>query len=87
MLDGADIPSVPALYAALKRELDLPGHTAANLDALWDALTRDLEGPVTLEIGGAPALRARLGEAGGRVLDLLVEVAAERDDFALALRG
>lgn len=84
-IDGARIGSVAALYGSLKDALDLPAHTAANLDALWDALTRDLAGPVMVEISGAPALRQRLGEAGARVLDLLVEVAAERDDFALTL--
>ena len=86
-IDGAAIATVAALHAALKRELGLPSHTAANLDALWDALTRDVAGPIIVEIDDAPALRRRLGEAGGRVLDLLAEVAAERDDFAVALRG
>ncbi len=84
-IDGARIDTAAALHAALKRDLGLPAHTAANLDALWDALTRDLAGPVTLEIRGAPGLRARLGERAARVLDLLVEVTAERDDFGVAL--
>lgn len=85
-IDGATIDSAAALYGALKRELELPPHAGANLDALWDALTRDVPGPVLVEITDAPALRRRLGEAGARVLDLLAEVVAERDDFAVALR-
>jgi ribonuclease inhibitor len=84
-IDGAAIRSTAALHAALRRELGLPDHTGANLDALWDAMTRDLAGPVMIEITGVAALRRRLGKAGGRVFDLLVEIAAERDDIALAL--
>lgn len=81
-----DIASLTELYAALARELEFPGHFGANLDALWDALTGDLRGPIKVELVGARALRRRLGTAGGRVLDLLVEAAAARDDLAVALR-
>lgn len=84
-IDGAAIVSVAELHLALKAALDLPDHTAANLDALWDVLTRDLAGPVTLVVADASALRRRLGAPGARVLDLLGEVAAERGDFTLVL--
>jgi ribonuclease inhibitor len=85
-IDGATIGSVAELHEALRRGLDLPAHTAPNLDALWDTLTRDLPGPAAVEISGVPALRRRLGAGARRVLELLAEVAAERSDFAVTLR-
>lgn len=84
-IDGGAIGSVAELHAALKHALNLPAHTAANLDALWDVLSRDLAGPVALVVADAPALRRRLGAPGARLLDLLGEVAAERADFTLVL--
>jgi RNAse (barnase) inhibitor barstar len=57
-IDGATIGSVAELHEALRRGLDLPAHTAPNLDALWDTLTRDLPGPAAVEISGVPALAA-----------------------------
>ena len=85
-IDLGGIATVADLYAALERALDLPGHFGRNLDALWDVLTRDLTGPVQVEFIGTRGFRERSGEAGARVLDLFVEVAAERDDVAVAMR-
>lgn len=84
-IDLAGVATVDDLYAELARSLDLPGHFGRNLDALWDVLTGDLSGPVQIEFTGTRTFRARSGEAGARVLDLFVEVAAERDDVAVAM--
>lgn len=81
----AGIASLADLYAALQRELDLPGHFGSNLDALWDALTTDLPGPIRIELVGTSDLRRRLGPDADRLLDLFIEAAAERDDFAVTL--
>lgn len=84
-IDGAAIEDVDGLYEALVAELGLPAHTGHNLDALWDVLTGDLEGPAAIVIIDAGALRERLGAAADRVLDLLAEAVAERDDLSLSL--
>jgi len=84
-IDLAGVASVQDLYAVLQRELELPGHFGRNLDALWDVLTRDVSGPVRVEFTGTSGFRRRLGAAGERVLDVFIEAAAERDDFAVAL--
>ena len=84
-IDLGGVATVADLYAALESALDLPGHFGRNLDALWDVLTRDLRGPAQIEFIGTRGFRERSGEAGARVLDLFVEVAAERDDVAVAM--
>lgn len=84
-IDGAAMEDIDALYAALVAELALPDHTGHNLDALWDVLTRDLEGPAAIVVIDAGVMRERLGAAADKVLDLLTEVVAERDDLSLSL--
>jgi geranylgeranyl pyrophosphate synthase len=38
--------TLSAIHADLARQLGLAAHYGANLDALWDALMRDVSGPV-----------------------------------------
>jgi ribonuclease inhibitor len=71
------------VYDALQRQLALPGHFGRNLDALWDALTTDLRGPVTI-VWREPA-RARLGGDYDRLIATLRDVERERPDFRLIL--
>lgn len=84
-IELAGVASLADLYAVLQRELDLPGHFGSNLDALWDVLTADLRGPLRVEFVGTSSFRRRLGPDADRVLDLFIEAAAERDDFAVTL--
>lgn len=79
--------SAEAIYVDLARQLGLPGHFGANLDALWDALTRDVAGPVEILWPDFPAAQEALGDAADRIRETLEEVAAERRDVAVVIGG
>ena len=62
---------VEAIYMDLARQLDLPDHFGANLDALWDALTRNVEGPVEISWPEFSRHRRRLGIAADRLRSIV----------------
>lgn len=77
VLDFSTIKDESALHDLLARDLRLPKHYGRNLDALADCLTRDVKGPVTIELRHADRADARLR----RYVALLREVAKQRGDF------
>jgi ribonuclease inhibitor len=76
-----DIDRLPRFYDALARQLELPPHFGRNLDALWDALTGDVEGPIEVVWEDAHRAHAALGKDYERAAALLREVEREREDF------
>ena len=82
-LDGRQ-RSKAAVLARLGRELDAPA-PVRNLDALYDALRRDVRGPFTVAWRAGLATRAALGDDYRRLRAVLEQVAAERDDVRLQL--
>ncbi len=83
-LDGRQ-RTAAAIYDRLARELRLPPHFGRNLDALWDVLTTDLEGPVRIVWHLDPRLRAELGEFAEALVALFEDVAGEREDFTFTV--
>jgi len=84
---GAAIRSLEEAYAALAAALALPAHFGRNLDALWDALTGDVVGPLELLWEDAAATRAALGSTPfERLIAVLREAEGARRDFRLRLR-
>ncbi|WP_245944731.1 barstar family protein [Crenobacter cavernae] len=80
------VDTLNELYDALIAQLDLPAHFGRNLDALFDCLSADVEGPFTIEWRNTDAARTALGATVyAKVIDLLREVADERDDVTLRL--
>ncbi|XZG68758.1 VOC family protein [Chitinibacteraceae bacterium HSL-7] len=78
--------SLDDIYAAVKVQLDAPAHLGHNLDALFDALCNDIEGPYGISWPTLASDRVRLGERTTDVLLTLFEdVAAERSDVTLQL--
>jgi len=85
-IDGAAVRSLDDAYSALAAALALPAHFGRNLDALWDALTGDVAGPLELRWDNTAATRAALGADFERLVALLREAEAARKDFRLLLR-
>lgn len=83
-LDGT-LATLDAVYDRLQGELRLPAHFGRNLDALWDALTTDLAGPVELVWRDHARAAARLGPDFHRLERLFRDVERERPDFRFLL--
>ncbi len=86
-LDGTAIRSLDDLYDQLAARLPLPSHFGRNLDALWDVLATDIEGPFGITWKNADASRKAMGEDFLRALNVLRDVEEERDDFRLQVEG
>jgi ribonuclease inhibitor len=76
----AGTESIDAVYDILARDLGLPKHFGRNLDALYDALTGDVEGPIIVVIEDAPGLRKALGSKGAALITTFRAVAGARRD-------
>jgi ribonuclease inhibitor len=88
ILEGAVIQSEDAFYAALERGLSgMPPSFGRNLDALWDALTRDVEGPFTIEWRDVGRSAQAIGPRHARIVEVLREAASARADFTLVIAG
>ncbi|MBX6366824.1 MAG: barstar family protein [Rhodospirillales bacterium] len=79
VISGDRIDTLEDIYDEVERQLTLP-YFGRNLDALWDVLTREVEGPVEILWREAEASRARLGADFDRLTALLREVAEDRPD-------
>ena len=86
LLPGKAIRSLEEFYDEIARELHFPDYFGRNLDALWDVLTTDLEGPVELVWEDSAASRKSMGKDFEKVLGLLKEAAKERKDFRVIFR-
>jgi ribonuclease inhibitor len=82
----AGVTSIDAVYDILARDLDLPAHFGRNLDALYDALTGDVEGPFEIVVEDPEALASALGAKGRALLTLLRDLAKARRDVNITLR-
>ncbi len=84
-LDGKTIRSLDDLYDRLAAALPLPAHFGRNLDALWDVLSTDVEGPFEVRWKHADHSRKAMGRDFDRVMKLLRELEGERTDFKLTI--
>lgn len=85
-LDGKAIRSLTDLYDQLSISLALPKHFGRNLDALWDVLSADVEGPFEIVWKQADASKKAMGGDFDRAVQLLQQLEGERDDFKLKLK-
>jgi ribonuclease inhibitor len=86
-LNGSTIPSLDDLYDRMSILLDLPEHFGRNLDALWDVLSTDVEGPFEIIWKNANNSKEFMGKDFDRALKLLQDLEKERDDFKLKIPG
>lgn len=82
-IEGEKIRSEAEFHKEIAAVLDLPGHYGANLDALWDVLTGDVERPVVLIWKNADASQAALGDKFNSIVELMQKV--ERQDVTWGL--
>jgi ribonuclease inhibitor len=80
-LDGKVIRSLDDLYDRLA----LPEHFGRNLDALWDVLSTDVEGPFAIAWKHAGDSKKFMGKDFDRAVQLLQDLQKERDDFTLKI--
>jgi ribonuclease inhibitor len=80
-LSGKAIGNLQEFYDEMVRKLPLPDYFGRNLDALWDVLTTDIEGPVELVWEDSAASKKSMGKAFDKVSALLRDVEKEREDF------
>ena len=85
ILDGRTIRSLDDLYDQLLKQISLGEHFGRNLDALWDTLSGDVEGPFTIVWKDAVDSKKRMGKDFDRAVKLLKDLEKERDDFMLKI--
>ncbi|AAQ58876.1 probable Barstar [Chromobacterium violaceum ATCC 12472] len=84
MCELRHIRSLDQLYDELQRQLPLPGHFGRNLDALYDSLANDVQGPFELLWRDTEEARRGMGaDVYATVLEILETVAEERGDVTL----
>ena len=85
ILTGRTIRSLDQLYDQLSAQLQLPEHFGRNLDALWDTLSSDVEGPFEVVWKHAEASRKAMGGDFERVMTVFQDLREERKDFKLTI--
>ena len=85
-LSGKTISNLQEFYDEMARKLPFPDYFGRNLDALWDTLTTDIEGPVELIWEDSAASKKSMGKAFDKVSALLRDVEKGREDFKVHLR-
>jgi ribonuclease inhibitor len=84
-LNGRMIRSLDDLYNQLSAGLALPQHFGRNLDALWDVLSTDIEGPFEIEWKCTDDSKKSMGKDLDRAVKLLQKLEKERADFKLKI--
>jgi ribonuclease inhibitor len=84
-LNGRVIRSLDDLYDRLASRLALPVHFGRNLDALWDVLSTDIEGPFEIVWKYADESKQLMGRDFNRTIKLFKNLEKERGDFKLTL--
>jgi ribonuclease inhibitor len=82
----AGTASINAVYDILTRDLALPKHFGRNLDALFDALTGDVKGPLEIVVEDAEALERALGDKGKTLLKVFADAAEARGDMTYSTK-
>ncbi|MCB1969974.1 MAG: barstar family protein [Geminicoccaceae bacterium] len=83
-LDGRQ-RSKRAVMRRLARDLDFPAHFSGSLDALFDVLTGDVKGPLTIHWRPTDRARTTMGADYDRLVATLEDAARERKDITLDL--
>ena len=85
-LPGKSIRSLDEFYSEIGKKLRFPDYFGRNLDALWDVLTTDVQGPVELAWEDSEVSKKAMGKDFEKVAALLRDVEKEREDFKVIFR-
>lgn len=85
-IDGALIKSERDFHATLAIALKLSNYYGANLDALWDTLSTDIERPICLVWKNSSSSQAALGDKFDLIVDILKRVEKQDIDWGLSER-
>ena len=85
LLSGKTVRSLDIFYDEIARQLAFPKHFGRNLDALWDVLSTDIEGPIEVGWKNPDSSRLEMGGDFDRVLAVLKDVEKARKDFRVRL--
>jgi ribonuclease inhibitor len=80
-IEFVNIANVEDFYEQLEGQLELEYAMGHNLDAVYDVLSTEVDGPVQLVWHDAGFSRVALGDWFVRIVDVLNTVGAERTDF------
>lgn len=83
IIDGKRVLSLDLFYDEIARQFDFPDYFGRNLDALYDVLSTDLEGPLEVIWQDSEVSHTAMGNDFQRLQDVLESVASERDDFVV----
>ncbi|MCK6073467.1 barstar family protein [Paenibacillus silvae] len=86
-IDGRQLHSREALHQFLQEKLQLGEHYGRNLDALWDALTGEVQMPLTIHWSFLDSTREMIGEYADQVIEVMREAQQEMPDFTLELKS
>ncbi|MFC0433663.1 barstar family protein [Kutzneria buriramensis] len=81
VIEGAQIRDVAGLHRVLAQELDFGPYYGANLSALWDRLSTDVERPVDIVWQDADVSRDRFGP---EAFDAIVAVIRRAEEWDVA---
>jgi ribonuclease inhibitor len=84
-LNGLKIRSLDDFYDQVSKQLSLPEHFGRNLDALWDVLSADVEGPFEIVWTHAGDSKKAMDRDYRRIVDVLEDLEDERPDFKLKI--
>ncbi|MFJ4343294.1 barstar family protein [Streptomyces sp. NPDC088915] len=79
-IDGTQIHSQTDLHRALAHIFDFGPYYGANLSALWDRLTTDVERPVEIIWHNTEASQNHMGEEQFTQIRALLQAVAEQDE-------
>ena len=85
VLNGKSIRSLDDLYDQISTRFSLPAHFGRNLDALWDVLSTDIEGPFEIVWEHSADSKKLMGKDFNRATKLLKDLQKERNDFTLKI--
>jgi ribonuclease inhibitor len=85
VFDSSHVETIQELHNELARLLDFPDHYGANLDALYDCLSGEIELPLTIVWKNYRITKSKLGKDVVKLLKVMKDFAREEPDFTIEI--